>query len=315
MLDTFLATLSPMLVMFLCMIIGFVLNKTNITPKNTGAVLSRLETHVLLPALILNTFMTYCTPASILDQYPGILYCIVGIILTLIVAFPLARCFCKEGYEKKLYLYALLSANFGFLGNAIVPQILGEQALYPYMLFTLPLNAMVYGWWVNILIPKGNSKKSALKGLLNPTFLSMAVAVVLGLLGVQNYLPDFINTTIRNLSACMGPLAMILTGFIIGDYNLRELVKNRKVILASLLRLIVLPLAIIGVLYLLKADKDILIMALFGFGTPLGLNTVVIPASYGGDTRTGASMTMISHAACVITIPLLYALLTQLMKG
>lgn len=302
-----------MLVMFLCMIIGFVLNKANIAPKNTGAVLSRLETHVLLPALILNTFMTYCTPASILDQYPGILYCIVGIALNISIAFPLAHCFCKTGYGKKLYQYALLSANFGFLGNTIVPQILGEQALYPYMLFTLPLNVMVYGWWVNILIPEGGNRKSVLKSFLNPTFVSLAAAVVLGLSGVRQYLPDFVNATISNLAACMGPLAMILTGFIIGGYDLKELLKDKKVYLASALRLIAIPLVIIGVLYLLKADKGILIMALFGFGTPLGLNTVVIPASYGGDTHTGAAMTMISHAACIITIPLMYTLLTMIL--
>jgi len=313
MLDTFLATLSPMLVMFLCMVIGFVLNKSNIAPKNTGAVLSRLETHVLLPALILNTFMTYCTPASILDQYSGILYCMVGVALSLAIAFPLAQCISKGGYEKKLYQYALLSANFGFLGNAIVPQILGEQALYPYMLFTLPLNLMVYGWWVNILIPKGGTQKRLWQNLLNPTFISMIIGVALGLLGAKSHLPTFVNTTIGNLAACMGPLAMVLTGFIIGDYNLTELLKNKKIYLVSALRLIVLPLLIIGVLYLLKADKGILIMALFGFGTPLGLNTVVIPASYGGDTHTGAAMTMISHGACIITIPLIYALLTTIL--
>ena len=36
---------------------------------------------------------------------------------------------------------------------------------------------------------------------------------------------------------------------------------------------------------------------------------MVVPAAYGGDTRTGAAMATISHAACIITIPLLYALL------
>ena len=37
------------------------------------------------------------------------------------------------------------------------------------------------------------------------------------------------------------------------------------------------------------------------------------PAAYGGDTSTGASMAMISHTLCVITIPLMYALLLMLL--
>ena len=40
MLDTFIATLNPMLVMFTCILIGFVLRKTKLAPENTGEVLS-----------------------------------------------------------------------------------------------------------------------------------------------------------------------------------------------------------------------------------------------------------------------------------
>ena len=61
-----------------------------------------------------------------------------------------------------------------------------------------------------------------------------------------------------------------------------------------------------------KADKQVLVLTLFAFGTPLGLNTVVFPAAYGGDTSIGASMAMISHTLCVATIPLMYALLSAI---
>jgi hypothetical protein len=37
---------------------------------------------------------------------------------------------------------------------------------------------------------------------------------------------------------------------------------------------------------------------------------VVFPEAYGGDPKTGASMAMISHTMCVVTIPLMYSLLT-----
>jgi len=55
------------------------------------------------------------------------------------------------------------------------------------------------------------------------------------------------------------------------------------------------------------------LLCMFAFGTPLGLNTVVFPAAHGGDTSTGASMAMISHTLSVLTIPLLYALVTAVL--
>ena len=306
---TFITTLQPMLVMFLCMSAGFILNKTGVSPRNTDTVLSKVLTNVLMPALIIDTFTKYCTVASLKEYGIMVLFSLLGLALSVLIAFPLARLFQKDGYEKKLYQYAFLSANFGFLGNAIVPQILGEAALYPYMLFTLPLNLACYGWWVNILIPDGEQKKNGLKNLINPIFVCLVLGVVLGVTGADGWMPGFLRTTVGNLAGCMGPFAMILTGFVIGNYPIGQVIQNKKVWLATLFRLILIPAVILGVMYLWGASKEVLIMALFGFGTPLGLNTVVFPVAYHIKSCTGASMAMISHTACIVTIPIMYALL------
>lgn len=310
MFTVFSATLSPMLVMFLCMIIGFVLNKKKIVPENTATVLSKLENFVIVPALIINTFMRYCTVASVKSQYSLILYCLLAFVIALCVSIPLSKLFTNDEYKRNIYKYALTFGNFSFMGNAIVPAILGEETLYYYMLYILPLNIAVYTWGVVILVPKGKNNNSVLKSLLNPIFISVIVGAVLGLTGLSNYIPGFLTSTISNLAACMGPLAMVLTGFVIGDYNVLSLLKNGRVYVATGLRLIILPSLFLAILYFLGADNLTLTLTLFAFGTPLGLNTVVFPAAYGGDTKTGASMAMISHTLCVITIPVMYAILS-----
>ena len=81
----------------------------------------------------------------------------------------------------------------------------------------------------------------------------------------------------------------------------------------TFIRLLVLPCAAVAVLTLLGADKETALLAMFACGAALGLNTVVVPAAYDGDTRPGAAMAMISHIGAVVTIPLLYALLTQIL--
>lgn len=310
--ETFRATLTPMLVMFLCMALGFTARKKKLVPENAAGVLSKLENYFFVPALILNTFMQYCTVSSISRQYPLILYCALILAIAIIITLPLSRLFTKDAYQRNIYRYALSFANFSFMGNAIVPAILGEEALYQYMLYILPLNLAVYTWGVMILIPRGEKKQSIFKSLCNPIFLSILLGAALGLSGLSEQVPGFIRTTISSCSACMGPLAMILTGLVIGGYDFFSLLKNKKIYLATLLRLLLLPMLFIGILLLLGADKTVLVLTLFAFGTPLGLNTVVFPAAYGGDTSTGASMAMISHTLCVITIPLLYALLEVL---
>ena len=61
--------MSPMLVMFLCMIVGFLANKLKLAPENAATVLSKLENYFLVPALIINTFMKYCTVGTVTEQY------------------------------------------------------------------------------------------------------------------------------------------------------------------------------------------------------------------------------------------------------
>ena len=319
MLKTFLATLSPMLVMLICIIIGFVLKKAKIVPDNTDKVLSKLENWVCVPALILSTFINYCTVASLKQNYTIILYSLLALVIAIIIAIPLSIFFEKhDEYRRNIYRYALAFSNSGFMGNAIVPAILGSydpEILYKYLLFTLPINTAIYTWGMILLIPKkdGEKKENPLKKLLNPTCIAIAIGMVLGLLGVKNIMPAFLNTAISYCKDCMGPLAMILTGFVVGGYSAKAMLTNKKVYVATFLRLFILPAIILTFVKLAGASDTIMTLALFAYATPLGLNTIVFPAAYGGETETGAAMAMISHTLCIVTIPIMYSLLIKIL--
>ncbi len=315
MLEAFIATLNPMLVMFFCILIGYVLRKSGIAPDNTGTVLSKVENYVFMPAQVLVTFMTYCTVESLRANYSYILYSIVCLVVSMLMGIPLSNIFSRDGNNRGVYRYALVFANFGFLGNSLVPQILGQEYLYPYLLFTLPVNCLAFAWGMGQMVPPEGEKVSPLKRLMSPVMIGLFVGAVLGLTGLADWIPAFAVNTLNSLSNCMGPVAMILTGFIIGGYDLRELLADRKVYAMTALRLTVLPAVLLLVVRLLDASMQVMTMVLVAFGAALGLNSVVIPAAYGRDTKPGAAMAMISHGAAVISIPLMYALLTVLVKG
>lgn len=317
MLEVFKATFSQMMVMFLCLLVGFILNKKKLVPENGATVLSKLENYVLVPSLIINTFMDKCTIEALSKHYKLVLYSAVAVAVGVALAYLLSGLFEKDEYKKNIYKYAIAFGNFSFMGNAIVPAILGggnadlqKEWAFKYLLFSLALNLVVYTWGIIILIPKDKKQgKSPIANLLNPTVISILVGIVLGLTGAQKYVPAFITSTLTSFQACMGPVAMVLTGFVIGGYNIAKLLKNKKVYIMTALRLIIFPVLFVGILMLLKADIETITLCFFAYSTPMGLNTVIFPAAYGGDTETGAAMAMISHTLCIVTIPLMYALL------
>ena len=314
MIDSFLGALSPLLMLFLCMLSGYLLNKLKLMPEATATVLSKCEKYLFMPALGYATFSKYCTVATISENANIVIYSMIAITIAIIIAMPLSKAFEKHDLnQRNIYKYALVFANHGFMGNAIVPLVLGGQEhLYKYLLFTLPLNFLTYIWGINILTPKELRSGSLLKNLLNAPMVGMLLGMVVGLTGTQKLMPGFIITTVESLQNCMGPVAMILTGFVIGNYSFKSLLSQKKVYIVTALRLVALPVVILTILLLCGANEYIMMLSLFAYATPLGLNTVVFPAIYGGDTQTGASMAMISHVFCVITIPVMYGLLTLL---
>ena len=323
MLDTFFATLTPMLTLFICIAVGFIVRKANLLPEDSGTVMAKLETWVFCPALSFSTMARYCNVDSLGTHATNIILSACGVALAMGIAIPLACFFVKKKCpERGVYMYALAFANSGYIGDPVVLALFGEKVLSYYKLFCLPISIMIYTWGISVLVPSGNGKGGAFKKILNPPTIAMFIGIAVGLLGLNSYIPTPVNSALDSLKACMGPVAMLLAGFTIASYSFVGMLKKGNVYLATILRLFVIPSIIIGALFGIKElanllfgltiNNSVLFLAFFATAAPLGLNTVVFPKAYGGDPETGASMAMISHTLCVLSIPLMYALMISI---
>ncbi len=313
-------TLWQMLTMFAFILVGYLLRKSKVLPEESGVAMARLETYVFVPTLTIYSMATQCTVATFRESAPLILYGGVSILCIVLLAIPLSIAFVPraktgaEEYQRSIYRYGMSFANAGFMGNFIILNVFGEEMFFKYQLFGLVVSILCYSYGLYLLIPKEKSAGlwyNVKKGLTAPPMLALFVGVAIGLLDLGRFLPPFLVTMMNNAGACQGPVAMVLAGFVIAGYPLKEIFVNKKVYVASLVRLIAIPAAAVLALRAFGASKEILTLALIYFGTPLGLNSIVYPETYGGDVKTGASMASISHTLCVATIPLMYWLLIE----
>lgn len=311
-------TLEQMLMMFTLILVGFLLRKKNCLPENAGTIMAKMETFIFVPALSLFTQMTKCTVENFQKNAHLMLYGLVIVLSAILISYPLSKIFVRDGkassekeYQRNIYKYAMTFGNFGFMGNFIILGIWGADFYYKYSLFTFFMSIVCNSWGLYILIPKekgGSLLANLKKGFITPPMIALFLGMAFGLLGLTKYVPSFIMTAFDKASVCQGPVAMVLAGFVIGGYDFKGLIANKKVYVASFLRLILLPAIFMVVLKYIGASKEIMTLALIAYATPLGLNTIVYPAAYGGDTKTGASMALISSVLSVITIPLMYLL-------
>ena len=321
MLTTFLATLNPMITLFLCIAVGFIARKANLLPDNAGKVMAKLETWIFCPALSFITMARFFTVETVRDHAINLSLSCVGVALAMSMAIFLARFFAKNDLsERGIYKYALAFANSGYVGDPVVLALFGELALSYYKIYAIPVSIAIYTWGLTVLVPSGEKKESFFKKLFNAPMVALFLGIITGITGLGAHLPLAVTNTLDTLKACMGPVAMLLCGFTVAAYNLPNMLKQGRVYIATLLRLFVLPSILIAALFGVKAlagalfhieiGNTVLFLTFFATAAPLGLNTIVFPEAYGGNPKTGASMALISHTLCVLSIPLMYALMT-----
>lgn len=321
--EIFYLTLSQMITIFLLIVAGYALRKKHVLPEESHLTLSRLETYILVPALNIINWTKNCNTQTLSENAPLILYGALVIAIAVAIAYPLAALFVRkvdtpdEQYQRNIYKYAMTFGNYGFVGNFLVLGVWGSEMFFKYSMLTLLMAFVCSSWGLIILIPKGQGRVMSFKNMLStiftPPIIGLLIGMVLGLLNLGPYVPGYVTSALDSAGQCMGPVAMILAGFIMGGYNLKSLLINKKVYMATLFRLILIPAFIVSILKLFGANETVLSLSLIALATPLGMNTIVYPAAYGGDFRTGASMTLISSTISVVTIPLMYLIFIVLL--
>ena len=307
----FTATLNQMVFLFLLIAVGYFLAKKNFVPENAEKALSKLENYLFIPALVMGTFMTNFTQDKLLGAKNILIGSFIIEMLVIPVSIICVKLASKDKYIQNIYLYGLSFANFGFVGNAIVSKIFPDIFL-EYLIFTLVLWIAIYLWGVPVLLMGDSDKKisikARLKNFLNPMLICMVIGMVIGILNIP--VPSFATNLVTSLGDCMSPIAMLLTGMTIARTRLSEILKHKSIYPITFLRLIVYPLIFIFMTKFIDMSETLKICALSSLAMPLGLNTVVIPAGLGKDTRVASGMALVSHFFACITIPIMFSLLS-----
>jgi len=300
-------TIEQTAVLFGFMLIGYLLRKTGVFEAKASITLSKLENYVLIPALILNTFCTRFTLDAIENEFSLVVNGLFLTIITILFSYLLTPLLGYKGYSKDVCRYGLAVPDTGFMGTAVILGVFGADFYFTFMLFQLTLIITTYSWGFKQIIPvQGGDKSGFIKRFFNPTMIALIAGILAGASGLR--FPRFVNTLLTNTAGCMSPIAMILTGVVIAEYDLKMLLSNWKVYIMTFMRLLVIPCLFGLAAVLLKLDESMIARWLCVLAMPMGLNPVVVASAYGQDVSQGASMALISHVLAVITIPVIFEL-------
>lgn len=305
----FTATLSQTAFLFLFIAAGYILARWKFVPDNAQTVLSKLENTFFIPALVLGTFIDNFTTQTITSAWKLLLGSLALAVIVIGLSLLCVRFCSKDRYERNIYTYGLCFSNFGFMGNAVVSALFPDIFL-EYLIFTLPLWTLIYLWGVPVLLMGGSTEKQTLaqraKSFVNPMFAGMLLGVLVGLSNLP--VPQFLRSAVTAAGSCMSPVAMLLTGMTIAQFNLREVLNIKGVYLVTALRLLGFPLLFLGAMLVFPMPGTFSVCAICSLAMPLGLNTIIVPGALGRDTKVASGMALVSHVLSCLTIPVIFML-------
>ena len=307
MFETFKILFSQSLLLFCFIAIGYTFRRTDKLPAGFNKGLSNLLVWVFLPFLIFNS-MAKNFRLEVMGEKLELIWLSLGLMAAFFVlAAIFSRVFARERSTRDVYRYSFLFPNSGYIGNPLVLLSFGELMLFDFMILCIPFMILTYTYGVYILNP---NRKFNLRSIFNPAMVALLLGMAAGLLELR--IPTAVQTILDTGADCMAPAAMILTGVVFASNNLKTIVSNAKVYLAVGIKIVLIPLVVVWAIAAAKVPYTSAVLLITMVTLPTGLNSIVYPEAYGGDSRTGAQLCFVSTLTSLVFMPLIFAFHTFL---
>jgi len=312
--------LKNVIVFVLLALPGYILVKSKqLKPEQAGA-LSKVLMYVGMPFLILSSTLKLSFDGELIKTL--LIVSVIGIVFTLatfFLSFPLTS---KEKEEKTrgMMRFCAVFSNNGFLGLPLAIAVFGADAKAVTVVIVLNIITNILMYTLGIYLVSGDKQAMNLKkAFINPVLIAFIVGIVLNLLNVKKYVPE-ITTYSTHFSGIVTPISMTILGMKMGGVKFLNLFTNWKTYYVSLLKLVVFPVAIVGILFGVKAifqngvvDSDLIMGVFMAFAVPTAGLASTFSDQFDGDTEGAVAFTLGSTILSVVTIPVIYWILCMIL--
>lgn len=294
--------LQQMIVLFIYMILGYYGSRKDALDAKAGKVLSWIVIHIANPALILNSAIGSGGRAAGRELVSTAVIAVLMFAVLLILAWFTPIVFRASEDEKGIYKLMTTFNNIGFMGFPVIAAVYGNEALLYAAIFTLPFNVLIYTYGIAMVRGKDTEGEGfQWKRILNIGVVSCLIAVALYLSSAP--VPGFIRTAVAGLSGLTGPLSMMVIGISLSAISLKELFLDKKLLIYSAVKLLVIP--VIGTLVIRQfiANELLAAVCMIMLATPVASMAVMLAGQYDRNVELASKGVAITTILSVITIP------------
>ncbi len=294
-------TIAPV---FLMIGTGCLLKRLGVLTTEADGSLSRAVILIFYPSLILSVVLDNPAAAHLVDFLPpptiGFIACAVGVAIAWVAASLLR---IKDGADRRTFAFGTGIFNYGYIPIPISVMLFDRETTAVLLIFNIGVEVAI--WTVGLLTLTGQWTRDAWRRLANPPVFALLLAVPLNLTGLSQSIPAPVTHTLDYLGACAIPLGLIVIGSFLADFiKESNWLQDIKITASAIiLRLAIIPLAMLAIGVLLPLSREILNVLAIQAAMPCGIFMIVMSRIYGGNTGLSIKIVIFSSVCAIITIP------------
>ncbi|WGS64747.1 AEC family transporter [Marinitoga aeolica] len=204
--------------------------------------------------------------------------------------------------------FALMFSNGGYLGYPVVSALFGEEYIAKAVMYVIVMTLLSFS--IGIIILTGDIKKGLKNMIKLPMLWGFLIGWILGANGLSwEKLPFFLHEPLKMIKEASIVIILINIGVSLSRIKIK-IYDLYDTILTTTFRLIIFPVIAVFLVRLLKLDPILAGVFVIEVGMPVGMNVSFITEELEINPALGNLMVFISTLISIITVPLLYYLIS-----
>ena len=229
----------------------------------------------------------------------------------------LARLFSRgDDKSRPVLRLAMVFSNAGFMGIPLEQAILGAEGVFYGIVYVVVFNFFMWSWGLYEMrgqVPLSNSNsrlqlskerwRSLRPMIVNPGTVGIAIGLPLFFASLS--LPAILKTPISLLAGLNTPLAMLVIGFYLAGADFRRVVRMLSAYLAAAVRLMAYPLAMVALLYPLRAHfpREMMLALVTAASAPVAAMVSMFASKFERDVDLSVGLVSGTTLLSILTMP------------
>ena len=304
-----LLVLQKILSMFLIIFIGAFAYKINWLPQESEKHLTTLMINISCPCLVFYSMQAQeRTEVMAGKAVQSALFMAAVLIACCFLSVFIVKLLRAPREDRGIYRMMIVFTNCGFMGYPLAEAVFGDEGLFLEIIANMIFNIVIFSAGALLLIydqKTTGTMKDTLKKIFSIPLVSCIIGLFIFFLDIK--FPPLLADTCELLGDMTAPLAMLLVGVQLCQSRVGRIVKNVRLLIITVIRLVVVPVGLfLGLMWVpkvLPVDPLVFCVVVFAMTMPAAAYIAVLATRYNSNKILAAEGIFLTTMFSLFTIP------------